>query len=152
MLEGKVVLGGKQFGIVDFDRSTVLHAHYIESLMRSTGLDRVLPREDEPELEYMLRLNAALVDTLKLPALLAGWLIELPGVETDWTLERAAVTQKFIEQLTNPRDKAEVHKLGQEVTFTFFRDGIASLNHSQNVFAKLIPPSQSPSRSQNAAS
>lgn len=145
MLESTVTLGGRTFGFVDYDRTTVIHAHYIERIMRHAGLDTVLPGEDEPDNVYLLRLQSKLVDTLELPALLAGMLIEVPKSEADWSIEEAARQRQFIEGLTSPKDKAAVHKLGYEAVLTFFRDGLASAKRSLNS-SELSPPQTVPSR------
>ncbi len=149
MLSGEVKLGGKTFQVVNYDVITALNEHYIMKLMRATGLDKVLPLvEGETNDQYMMRLQAALVDTLRLAELLGGFLLPLGRTETDWSLQMAAETQRFIEGLTRPDDKATLHSLGFDVTMDFFRAGIDSLKHSQSVLANLreIPAQRSPSQ------
>jgi hypothetical protein len=143
MLSGEVKLGGRLFQVVNYDAVTVLNEHYIMKLMRSTGLDGVLPMANdetaggESDQEYMLRLHAQLIDTLTLPDLLAGYLVPAGKTETDFTLEQAAEITVFIKGLTKPADKEEVHRLGLLVTFDFFAVGLASLKHSQNALRSL---------------
>lgn len=152
MLAGDVKLGGKTFQVVNYDVITALNEHYIMKLMRATGLDKVLPlTEGETNEAYMIRLQAALVDSLRLPELLGGFLLPLGSTETDWTLAMAGETQRFIEGLTRPDDKAEIHRLGFDVTMDFFRAGLASLKHSQSALDALkgspAVSSASPNRS-----
>lgn len=151
-LTGEVRLGGRLFNIVHYEAITVLNEHYIMKLIRSTGLDRVLPLENAEESDeaYMMRVHAAVVDTLQLPQLLAGYLLPAGKGEEDWTLQMASETAAYIGKLSAPEDKSEIHRLGLLVTFDFFRAGIDSLRHSQNVSASLMrtipnPSSESPS-------
>lgn len=139
MIEGQIKLGGRQFQVVNYDDVSVIHEHYIMSLMRATGLDCVLPLAENAESNeaYMLRLHAALVDTLKLPELLGGYLLEGSQTEADWTLAGAKEVATFIKALRSPEDKAQVHRLGLLVTLDFFRAGVASLNHSRSVLETL---------------
>lgn len=139
MIPGEVKLGGRIFAVVNYDDVSVLNEHYIMSLMRATGLDCVLPlaESEESNEAYMMRLHAKLVDTLKLPDLLAGYLLPLGKTEADWSLEMAAETTKFIASQRAPADKEEVHRLGLLVTMDFFRAGLASLNHSRSVLETL---------------
>lgn len=127
MIEGEVKLGAALFSCVNYDEITVLNEHYIMKLMRETGLDRVLPMGEEPDAQYLARLHAALIDTLKLPDVLAGYLLPMGKTEADFTEAMAKDTANFIRQLTRKEDKAEVHRLGLAVCMDFFRAGLASL-------------------------
>lgn len=154
MLPGEVKLGGKTFQVVNYDVITVLNEHYIMKLMRATGLDSVMPREDEPDESYLIRLQAKLVDTLELPALLAGYLLPAGTTEADFRLAGADETRRFIEGLTSPLDKAEIHRLGYMVVMDFFRAGLASLRLSQSYFGQPTTtpdPAQAKSQPPNAA-
>jgi hypothetical protein len=149
VLSGETTLGGRKFQVVNFDAVTVLNEHYIMKMMRAAGLDTVMPREEESDDQYLIRMHAALVDTLELPKLLAGYLLPLGKTETDWTIAMAAETQAWIEGLTSPVDKAEIHSMGLAVTFDFFKAGLESLKHSRSVLARLQSPagkSESPGR------
>lgn len=148
MLSGETELGGRKYQVVNFDAVTVLNEHYIMKMMRAAGLDTVMPKEDEDDEQYLIRMHAALVDTLELPRLLAGYLLPLGKTETDWSLALAADTQRWIEGLTSPVDKAEIHRMGLMITFDFFRAGLDSLKHSQSVLRSIHRPAEkSPSRS-----
>jgi hypothetical protein len=139
MTQGEIKLGGRIFQVVNYDDVSVLNEHYIMSLMRATGLDCVMPlaEGEESDQEYMIRLHAKLVDTLKLPDLLGGYLLPLGKTEADWTLDLAAETGKHIASCRDPADKDEVHRLGLLITMDFFRAGLASLKHSQSVLQTL---------------
>lgn len=135
---GTIRLGGKEFSVVDYDSITALNEHYIMKLMRATGLDVVIPlAEGETDEAYMLRVHAALVDTLKLPDLLAGYLLPLGKTEQDWSQALARDTAKHIAGVSTREDKDEVHRLGLLVTFDFFRAGLDSLRHSRNVLNQM---------------
>jgi hypothetical protein len=154
VLSGETTLGGRKFQVVNFEAVTVLNEHYIMKMMRAAGLDTVMPKDEESDEQYLIRMHAALVDTLELPKLLAGYLLPLGKSETDWSLAMAAETQAWIEGLTSPVDKAEVHRMGLMVTFDFFKAGLDSLKHSRNVLAEMAMQSpaekSSESRSPNA--
>ena len=140
MLSGETKLGGKLFAVVNYEAITVINEHYIMKMMRASGLDRVLPAAsdaEESDEAYMMRMHSALVDTLQLPALLAGYLLPVGKTEADWTLQMAEETRQHIERLTKPADKAEIHRLGLLVTFNFFAVGLASLNHSRSALETL---------------
>ncbi len=132
-MNGEVKLGGRLFNVVNYDAIIVLNEHYVMKFMRGTGLDRIMPTIDgETNEAYLLRLNSSIVDTLRLPELLAGYLLPMGKTESDWTLDMAIDTAKHISHLTDKEDKAEVHRLGMMVTLDFFRAGVDSLNHSLN--------------------
>lgn len=140
MISGEVRLAGRLFNVVRYEGITALNEHYIMKLIRATGLDRVLPLESslESDEQYMLRVHAAVVDTLQLPQLLAGYLLPAGKGEEDWTLQMAEETAAFIAKLTATEDKAEIHRLGLSVTFDFFRAGLDSLRHSRSVLESLM--------------
>ena len=139
MISGEVRLGGRLFQVVNYDDVSVLNEHYIMSLMRATGLDCVLPMAESEETNeaFMLRLHGKLIDTLKLPELLGGYLLPAGQTEADWTMDMAAETARHIKAMRSPEDKNEVHRLGLLVTMDFFRAGLASLNHSRSVLEAL---------------
>lgn len=137
-LSGEIRLGGKLFNAISYEVISSRNEHYLMKWMRETGIDKVMPKpEGESDAEYLLRLQAALVDTLQLPELLGGYLLPAGKAEKDWTPQMAAETAAYIAQVNNAEDRAEVHKLGLAVTFAFFRAGLASLRHSQSVLDSL---------------
>lgn len=139
-LTGDTKLGGRLFNVVNYDVITALNEHYIMKWIRHTGIDKVLPHpEGEKDEEYLMRLQGALIDTLELPRLLAGYLIPAGKSETDFTLAMAEDTAAFISSVTDPEDRAEVQRLGLQVVLDFFRAGIASIKHSLSVLERTIP-------------
>jgi hypothetical protein len=132
-MTGDIKLGDRLFNVVNYDVITVANEAYIHALMRSTGLDLPLPfNEGETDIEYQVRLQARVTDTLKLPELLGGFLLPVGKTETDWDEQLAAATAKFIRGLTARADREEVFRLAFQVNIYFFREGIASLNRSQS--------------------
>lgn len=138
-LSGDVRLGGRLFNVVRYEECTALNEHYIMKLIRETGLDKVLPlaSAEESDEAYMMRVHAAVVDTLKLSDFLAGYLLPASKTERDWSLAMAAETSAFMKALTDREDKAEMHRLGLVVTFDFFRAGLDSLRHSRSALETL---------------
>lgn len=139
-LTGDTKLGGRLFNVVNYDVITALNEHYIMKWIRRTGLDKVLPLPDgETDEQYLMRLQGALIDTLELPQLLAGYLLPAGKSETDFTLQMAEQTTAFISGVTDPEDRAEIQRLGLQVVLDFFRSGIASIKHSLSVLERTIP-------------
>lgn len=143
-MSGDIRLGGRLFNVVNYDAITVANEAYIHSLMRATGLDVPLPFKDhETDIEYSVRLQARVIDTLKLPELLGGFLLPMGKTEADWSEAMAAETALYIRQLHQREDREEVFRLAFQVNVYFFREGIASLARSQKSTGALeIPTSQ----------
>lgn len=132
-MQGDLKLGGRLFSFVNYAAITSLNEHYVMKLMRETGLDCVIPKtEGEEDSEYLVRLQAAIIDTLQLHELLAGYLLPLGKGECDWDLKMAKQTTRFLQGLQDPEDKAEIQRLALEMVFDFFKQGLALLNASLN--------------------
>lgn len=139
-LSGEIRLEGRLFNAINYDAINVSNEHYLMKLMRQTELDKVLPHpEGESNEVYLVRLQGALIDTLLLPELLAGYLLPAGKTESDWTPQMAQETTNFIRALTNREDRAEIQRLGMLVVFDFFREGLASLKRTENALAGLSP-------------
>lgn len=146
-MSGDIRLGGKLFNVINYDVITVANEAFIHKLMRETGLDVPLKFEkDETDIEYQVRMQARVVDTLKLPELLGGFLMPAGKTETDWSEQQAAETAKYIRALTAREDREEVFRLAFLMNVYFFREGLASLKRSQNSLESLATPA-SPSQS-----
>lgn len=131
-MSGDIRLGGRLFNAVNYDVITVANEAYIHKLMRETGLDKPLEfGKDETDIEYQVRMQARIVDTLKLPELLGGFLLPAGKTETDWREDMAAETAKYIRGLQAREDRQEVFRLGFVMNVYFFGDGLASLARSQ---------------------
>lgn len=137
-LSGDIRLGGRLFNVVNYDVITVANEAYVHALMRATGLDVPLPFKDqETDTEYTVRLQARVIDTLKLPELLGGFLLPAGKGEADWSEAMAAETATYIRQLHQREDREEVFRLAFQVNIYFFREGIAWLARSQRSFNDL---------------
>ncbi len=136
----EVKLGGRLFSVVNFDAITVRNEHYVMREIAGSELDTVLPAPGEEDTAYMLRLHARVIASLRLPELLAGYLLPAGKLETDWTEAMAAETARLIAGLTTPEDRAEVHRLGLSVVMDFFRVGLASMQTFQNALDGLASP------------
>lgn len=131
-MSGDIRLEGRLFNVINYDVITVANEAYIHALMRATGLDVPLPFKDqETDIEYQVRMQARVVDTLKLPELLGGFLLPAGKTETDWTEELAGETAKFIRALTARDDREEVFRLAFQMNMYFFKEGLVSLARSQ---------------------
>lgn len=139
-----VVLGGKRFRVIDFDRRTVLLDHYLMAKTREIGLDKVMPGDAEPDASYLIRLQTVLIDSGKAPELLAGYLLPVRWFERfiprslrrrfriglserDWTPERARETAWHVGRCDAREDRNLVIDLSMQVAFGFFRQGLAQL-------------------------
>lgn len=130
---GSIKIGGRLFSFVTYQAITSLNEHYVMKIMRDTGLDKVLPRGDEePDVEYLVRLQSAIIDTLKVHELLAGYMLPAGSSESDWSIAMARSTTRFLQQLQEPEDKAEIQRLALAMVFDFFKNGLASYNASLN--------------------
>lgn len=168
-MAGEIKLGGRIFVLVNYAAITSLNEHYVMKLMRETGLDKVLPEDDglpsyeeieaarqlgklgadeaadllrqksENDTAYFNRLQQAIVDSLRLHDLLAGYMLPLGKTEADWSLELAAETSRFLKGLQSPDDRAEIHRLGSVVVFDFFRAGVASLKTFPSSLSETAP-------------
>lgn len=155
-MSGDIRLEGRLFNVVNYDVITVANEAYIHSLMRATGLDVPLAfNEGETDIEYQVRMQARVVDTLKLPELLGGFLLPAGKTETDWTEQMAAETAKFIRGLTKRDDREEVFRLAFQMNVYFFREGLVSLARSQRSLESLTtqagPNSESKAGSEQPA-
>ena len=153
-MSGHIELGGRAFALVNYAAITSLNEHYVMKLMRQTGLDRVLPKADgETDDQYLLRLEAALVDTLRLHELIAGYILPMGKTESDWDLQMARDTARHLQGLQSQADRAEVHRLGMSIVFDFFRHGLDSFKTLEKSLSELAsPPIQPESVSTIAAS
>jgi hypothetical protein len=139
-----IVLGGRIFAPANFDRMTSLQECHVMKLLRASGLDRIMPAQDDSDAAWLAKLNAAVVDCDHLHELVGTFLLPLGKTERDWTRETAADTCRFLEQIDTPDDRAKVHELGMEVTYGFFVHGLELLKRSQSALEKAersSPPS-----------
>lgn len=122
-----VTLGGRRFRVLDFDRRTVAHDYAIMSLMRSTGLDRVMPMDGETNAVYLVRLHEALIDSGKACDLVGAYLLPEGFDELDWTPKAAKETAQFIARCNTEDDRLAVNKMAMDVVMGFFKLGLERL-------------------------
>lgn len=147
-MSGDIRLGARLFNVVNYDVITVANEAYIHALMRSTGLDVPLAFiEGESDTEYQVRLQARVIDTLKLPEMLGGFLLPAGKTESDWTEQMALETATHIRGLQKREDREEVFRLAFQVNIYFFREGLAWLKRSQNSLSQASPDSSSKNES-----
>lgn len=168
-MAGEIKLGGRIFVLVNYAAITSLNEHYVMKLIRETGLDKVLPEDDglpsyeeieagrrvgkfsaeeadallrqksESDTAYFNRLHQAIVDSLRLHDLLAGYMLPLGKTEADFSLELAAETARFLKGLQSPDDRAEIHRLGSVVVFDFFKAGVDSFETFPSSLSETTP-------------
>jgi hypothetical protein len=135
-----IVLGGRAFTPVNFDRRTVLIDHYLMREIRASGADKILPADGESSDVWLVRLQAQILHSGRAPQIIAGYLLPVGMTERDWTPEFAAETAKHIGLCDTQADRELVQELAAEVTVAFFRQGLASLM----TFLSCFPESASP--------
>lgn len=131
-----VVLGGRSFRVIDFDKRTVAADHYLAKLIRESGADKVMPMDGEGDALYVMRMQTLLIDSGKVPAMIAGMLVPDGMGEKDWTRKVAEATAKHIEQCNEPEDRELVNDLAMQVVFGFFKQGLAWLTRSLSSFRR----------------
>lgn len=147
-MSGEIRLAGRLFNVVNYEVITFACEAYIHKLMRETGLDLPLAfGEHETNTEYQVRLQNRVVDTLKLPELIGGFLLPAGKSETDWDERMAADTAAHIRGLTARDDRQEVFRLGFELNVYFFADGLSWLSNFQKSLASLETPPMAASES-----
>lgn len=119
-----VTLGGRRFRVIDFDQRTVAQDHYLMREIRRTGIDKVLPMNDEPDEAYLVRLQTHLIDSGRACLLISAYLLPEDKKETDWTPRMGAEIAAHIERCNTAEDREVVIMLAMEAVFGFFRQGL----------------------------
>lgn len=127
-----IVLGGRTFAPANFDRMTSLMECHVMSVMRRSGIDRIMPELDDTDASWLLKLQAGVLDSGHMHELIAAYLLPVGTTERDWTREKAAEISRFLELVDTPEDRARIHELAVEVAFGFFARGVESLKRSQS--------------------
>lgn len=135
--ENPITLGGVFYRVVEFQRRTVAMDHYLTRLMRSTGVDKVIPMDGETNDIYIVRLQTCLVDSQKLPEILGGMLMPIDLEDSEWDGQIAKATTVQIRKCSAPEDRELVLSLGFDLVMRFFVEGVALLNRSQSYFDRL---------------
>ena len=123
----KVVLGGREFAVMIYDDRKVSHDHYIMREMRRSGVDKVMPNEDEDDTEYMVRVQAHLIDSGRTCNLLAAFLLPKGTTEAGWNSQVSDDIAAHIENCNTQADRDLVVQLSMEQVFGFFARGVERL-------------------------
>lgn len=127
----EIVLGGRRFRVIDFERRTVINDHYLMKWLRFIGADKVFPADGEGTPEYLVRVQNCILESLKAPELLAGYLLPIENDELQWSPEIAKATAAHIARLQDREDREHVLTLCMEVTIGFFKQGLDWLKRSR---------------------
>jgi hypothetical protein len=119
-----ITLGGRRFKVIDFDRRTVAQDHYLMTVTRQTGADKVMPMDGDSDDAYIIRLQTCLIDSGKACDLIAGYLLAENETEADWTVEKARDIAKHLRGCSTAEDRELVLSLAMQVTIGFFQLGI----------------------------
>jgi hypothetical protein len=130
-----VVLGGREFDVIDFDRRTVRQDHYLQRQIQDAGLDKVLPMDDdEGDAAYLVRMHSALIRSGRAPEIIACYLLPRGLPNAEWSVDVAKATAAHIGALDTEADRELVHRLALEAVFGFFRQGLERLKRSLERF------------------
>jgi len=139
----KHTLGGRAF--LAIEESTVEQDFRFLSLVGRARIDEVIMQPQETPEAFARRLLEATIESGVILDLLGCLLIpeELAPRDRDpgevWTPELGRETARFLGQLRDPKDKAEVRSLVLSLLVSFFESGIVSLWTSTTSFAEAIP-------------
>src|SRR5690606_6481924 len=105
--------------------------HYLQRQIQDSGLDRVLPMDDdESDAAYLVRMQGALVRSGRAPEIIACYLLPHGMTNAEWTPAVAQATAAHIGGLDTEADREQVHALALEAVFGFFRQGLERLKRS----------------------
>jgi hypothetical protein len=121
----KVTIGGRAFHEIEF--STCAHDTWTMGMFSRAGLQGVGLLPGETPDDFTWRVLGTVLSSGLLYELLGAFLIPEGMDDLAWTPELAAETGRFLGELHEPLDKAEVHRLVAALLLPFVRDGIGSL-------------------------
>ena len=139
----KHILGGRTF--LPLRESTVEQDFRFLALVGRARIDEVVMQPGERAEAFARRLLEATIESGVILDLLGCLLVpaELAPGDRDpgevWTSEIGKETARFLGQLRDPKDKAEVRGLVLSLLVSFFESGIVSLSTSPTSFAEAIP-------------
>ena len=140
------MLGGRRFRIMNFDRRTSAHDHYLMRLIRQTGLDKVMPMDQEREQDsaYLVRLQTALIDSGRAHELVGAYILPEGVTETDWTKDMALATAKHIAKCNTEEDRTAINALAMDCVWGFFKHGLEQLKALAISLSAATSPTKSP--------
>jgi hypothetical protein len=129
---GLITLGGRAFRVIDFDRRTIPLHLYLETQMRESGADKVLPGPEEGDESWALRLRMQLVDSGRAIDLVAGCLVAPEQSERDWSPAVAAATAAHLRQCDAAEALETFDQLALAVALRFFMQAVERLQRFRN--------------------
>ncbi len=139
----KHTLGGRTF--LPLGESTVEQDFRFLALVGRARIDEVVMQPGERPEAFARRLLEVTIESGVILDLLGCLLVpeELAPQDRDpgevWTRQMGEETARFLGQLRDPKDKAEVRSLVLSLLVSFFESGIVSLWTSPMSFAEAIP-------------
>lgn len=127
-----ITLGGRPLAALDFGARTVRWQLHVDRLIGETGLDRLMPIDEESEQAYLLRLHTAVMRCGKACELLGCFVLPEGKTAADWTPAMAAETAEWLGSLATESDIQEVYRLGMSFVLGFFVRQLRSLGSSLN--------------------
>lgn len=148
-----VNLGGRLFDVMNMAARPFRVDAAQVALLQELGLDRteLLPESEEDPVAYIMRLNAALIATQRIPDLLGHYLLPIGKTEADWSPAMARETAAWVEALTSEVDRVLVYELAGEFVFGFFRKGVALLSNSRSFLLRVLEEQATLSPSESTA-
>ena len=144
----KHTIGGRTF--LPLRESTVEQDFRFLSLIKRARIDEVVMEPGESPEAFARRLLEVTIESGVILDLLGCLLVpeDLAPRDRDsgeaWTRQMGEETARFLGQLRDPRDKAEVRSLVLSLLVSFFEGGIVSLWTSTTSFAEAIPDPRNP--------
>lgn len=148
-MSDKHTIGGRTF--LPLRESTVEQDFRFLALVKRARIDEVVMQPGESPEVFARRLLEVTIESGAILDLLGCLLIPEDKAPQDrdpgevWTPEMGQETARFLGQLRDPKDKAEVRGLVLSLLVSFFESGIVSLWTSTTSSAEAIPnPKDSP--------
>ena len=127
-------IGGREFSPIDLERRTVRQDHFMVSVFRRTGVDRVTALMEEDPKEFLLRLHGKLLASGLACEVLSGFLVPVvdgkPLENKAWRQPIAKEIQEHLEGCDTEEDRNLVNQLAFEAMTGFLQRGLLSLLNS----------------------
>lgn len=127
-----MLIGGKEFRVVDLAHRTVRHDGYILALLSRLGVDQLVPLAGEEGEAFAMRIYRWLVERQATTEVVSAFLLP-EGVDLkDWRPETAAAIREHLDGCSTEADRQQIYALAAEVVLGFFRHVLRSLENFQN--------------------
>ena len=142
----KRILGGRTF--LTIRESTIEQDFRFLALVKQARIDEVVMQPGESPEAFARRLLEVTIESGAILDLLGCLLVPEDKAPRDrdpgeaWTPEMGQETARFLGQLRDPKDKAEVRGLVLSLLVSFFESGIVSLWTSTTSSAEAIPTTE----------